>query len=150
MATKKLEVPANSPLPLVVKTVVPRTYVLEMAGIKRRNLPRMVKPIDIPINGIVHGEILDIVDSPVSTIKGKLLRMKNETSEFLFPLTGVLRQALGDEPQKEVGQYLFAVRQPDGMSAKYKKQMFVFDVFTASKKDAEKILVKLAEPNQAN
>lgn len=117
----------------------------------RRNMPRMVKPGDVPIGAVVSGEIIAIVDSPVSTIKGKLLHLKHESgAEFVFPCTGVIRQALApgrydgkDEAEndkkltqaleKEIGKNFYAKRQPDGTSTKFKKSMFVFDVFTTAK-----------------
>lgn len=110
---------------------------------ERRNLPQMVKPGEVPLDGIVSGEILKIVDSPVSTVKGKLLWLRHESgSEFLFPCTGTIRAALasgipaenGKELQaaleKEIGKIFIAKRMPSKTSAKYKKEMFMFDVYT--------------------
>ena len=110
---------------------------------KRRNLPQMVKPGDVPIGAVVSGEVMAIVESPVSTIKGKLLHLKHASGqEFLFPCTGVIRNALapGKEAgaelnkalEKEVGKLFFAQRQP-GKPSKYKKEMFMFDVYTSDK-----------------
>lgn len=115
-------------------------------NLKRRNLPQMVKPDEIPVGGAIVGEIMEIVDSPVATIKGKLLWMKHDSGrEFLFPCTGVIRSALApgikdDDSkglrtalEKEIGKMLVAKRMPDKESGKFKKRMFVFDVYTAEK-----------------
>lgn len=113
--------------------------------LQRRNLPRMVRPNDVPIGAIVSGEILAIVDSPVSTIKGKLLHLKHHTGqEFLMPCTGVIRQALAPGREKdeaalkktlegEVGKLFYAKRLDNATSSKYKKDMFMFDVYTSKK-----------------
>lgn len=111
--------------------------------VKRRNMPQLIVPDTIPVGGIVSGTIMDIVDSPVSTVKGKLLHLKHESGvEFTFPCTGVIRNALapgksGPELEaalkKEIGKVLYAQRQPDKTSAKYKKTMFMFDVYTSDK-----------------
>ncbi len=109
----------------------------------RRNMPAMVKPGDVPLGGVVSGEILKVVDSPVTTVKGKLLWIRHSSGqEFLFPVTGVIRNALApglsdDEKgkhltialQKEVGNLIVAKR-TESKPSKYKKEMFMFDVFT--------------------
>lgn len=117
-----------------------------LKNVKRRNLPQMVKPDEVPEGSAVTGEIIAIVDSPVSTIKGKLLHLKHATGrEFLFPCTGVIRSALApgikdDEGEKlkkalqaDIGKIFVAQRMPDKVSGKFKKKMFVFDVYTADK-----------------
>jgi len=93
--------------------------------------------------GIISGEILKIVPSPVSTIKGKLLWLRHESGkEFLFPCTGVIRSALapglrGEDDSKELQSVLekevgkqFFVRRTGSRPSKYKKEMFMFDVYT--------------------
>jgi hypothetical protein len=112
-----------------------------MEKAERRNMPQMIKPGEVPLGGIVSGEIVKIVDSPVSTVKGKLLWLRHDNgTEFLFPCTGVVRNALapGMEPgkelqaalEKEIGKTFIAKRLPSKTSAKYKKEMYMFDVFT--------------------
>lgn len=114
-----------------------------MEKAERRNLPQMVKPGEVPEGGVVSGEIVKVVDSPVSTVKGKLLWLRHlETGhEFLFPCTGVVRNALAPgveadskELQKalesEIGKVFLARRLPSKTSGKYKKEMFMFDVYT--------------------
>lgn len=122
----------------------------DMAGklnkLERRNLPPMFKPGDVPIGGLVSGKIVKFVNSPVSTIKGKLIWLEHETGkEFTFPCTGVIRSALapgvtanGDALdkalEKEVGKMFYALRLDDSVSFKYDKagkKMFVFDVRTS-------------------
>jgi len=111
--------------------------------LERRNMPAMVKPGDVPMDGVVSGEIMKIVESPVTTIKGKLLWLRHESGqEFTFPCTGVIRNALapgvdGEKLDKalqaEVGKMFYAKRAPDRQNTKYKKAMFMFDVFTSAK-----------------
>lgn len=113
---------------------------VDLSKFKRRNMPQMVKPGDVPIGGVITAEIMDIVDSPVSTVKGKLLWLKTASGqEFTFPCTGVIRNALapgkdGAELEKTlktfIGKTLVAKRNQDKTSQKYKKSMFMFDVFT--------------------
>lgn len=116
---------------------------VNLANLKRLNLPRMIKPADVPVDGIVSGEIMAVVNSPVSTVKGYLLHLKHETGEqFLFPCTGVIRQALAPGREKDdvalkgllekfVGKTIYAKRLESSYNEKYKKDMFQFDVFTS-------------------
>jgi hypothetical protein len=118
--------------------------------LKRRNIPRMVKPDQVPIGATISGRIKQIVNSPTSEVKGKLLWLVNDSgTEFTFPVTGVIRSALApgikndDEKltehlEKELGKMFYARRQPDGEDLKHGvqpdgrgKKMFVFDVFTS-------------------
>jgi hypothetical protein len=121
---------------------------------KRRNAPTLIKPGIVPMGGVVHGWIEKIVPSMVNTIKGKLIWLRQGEAkpkpgdlEFLFPLTGVIRQALmGPVPaddddkadsivkngaEKEIGKYFIAKRIADGQSKRFPgKPMYMFDVFT--------------------
>lgn len=107
---------------------------------ERRNAPKMYKPDDVPVGGVVSGEIIRFIQSPVSTVKGKLIWLKLlDGTEITFPLTGVIRVALNEDPDKEIGKILIIKRAPDGASAKYKNKMFVFDVFTIEKKEFLKL-----------
>lgn len=109
----------------------------------RRNAPPMVKPGDVPVGQTITGTIVSVLDSPVSTVKGKLLWLRHESgTEYTFPCTGVIRNALcpgvksedGKELtaalEKFVGKGFAAKRLPDKQSSKFKKNMFMFDVFT--------------------
>ncbi len=112
------------------------------ATVNRRNLPRILKPASVPVEGCVSGKIKAIVDSPSSTVKGFLLHLEHETGEeYLFPCTGTIRQALAPgrekdskelkaQLEKEIGKTLVAVRKESIHSDKYDKDMFVFDVYT--------------------
>lgn len=113
---------------------------VDMSKMKRRNMPQMVKAGDVPVDAVITAEIVDVVDSPVSTVKGKLLWLRAPNGqEFTFPCTGVIRNALApgkdDKEVKDVleklkGKTLVLKRTPDKQSAKFKKNMFMFDVFT--------------------
>jgi hypothetical protein len=122
----------------------------KLEKLKRRNIPRMIKPDQVPIGSVVSGKIHAIVNSPTSEVKGKLLWLVNESgTEFTFPVTGVIRSALApgikndDDKltahlEKELGKTFYARRQPDGEDLKHGtepdgkgKKMFVFDVFTS-------------------
>lgn len=117
---------------------------LDTTKLVRRNIPMMIKPDSVPIGGAVTGEIIAIVKSPVSTVKGMLIWIKHESgTEFTFPCTGVIRNALcpgvtGEKEveaalNKEVGKKFVALRQENKPNDKYKKDMFMFDVFTTAK-----------------
>lgn len=122
----------------------------KLEKLKRRNIPRMVKPDQVPIGSTISGVIKSIVNSPTTEVKGKLLWLVNESgTEFTFPVTGVIRAALApgfkndDEKltahlEKEVGKTFYARRAEDGIDLKHGtdaegrgKKMFVFDVFTS-------------------
>lgn len=112
---------------------------VDLSRFKRRNMPQMVKPGDVPVGAVITATIVDVVDSPVSTIKGKLLWLETNGQEFTFPLTGVIRNALvqgkADKEAEEaikklIGKTIVLKRSPDRTSSKYKKSMFMFDVYT--------------------
>jgi len=129
---------------------------IDATKLVRRNMPQMIKPGDVPLGAIVSGEIIRICQSPVSTVKGKLLWLKHESgTEFTFPCTGVIRNALipgikgpTDEMkdaerdaaektmtaalEKEIGKTFYAKRL-ESKPSKYKKEMFMFDVYTSNK-----------------
>lgn len=138
---------SSAPSPAMLALFQPSNEsVQRMESLERRNMPAMYKPGDVPVGGVVSGEIIKIVDSPVSTVKGKLIWLRNDSGiEFTFPATGVIRNALapgvkddGDKLtevlEKEIGKMFYAKRLPDKQSTKYKKPMFMFDVFTGPKK----------------
>jgi translation elongation factor EF-G len=118
----------------------PKNINLEKA--ERRNLPRMIKPGNVPVGGVVSGVIVAIVNSPATTVKGFCIHLRHESGEeFLFPCTGVIRQALApgrekdsqalkDTLEKEVGKTLVATRKDSEFNEKYKKDQFMFDVYT--------------------
>lgn len=136
---------ADFPTPIspALFDIVKRDYVLSpVAGRKmeRRNLPMLVLPKDVPVGGAVEAEIIKIVESPgIKKDKGEKVQrcmwLKHETGkEFLFPITGVIGAALSEAPEDEIGKIITIVRTPDRMSGKYKKPMFVFEVYTSVKK----------------
>lgn len=118
---------------------------IEQLKLERRNLPQMIKPSEVPVGGAIMGEIIKIVDSPVTTVKGKLLWLKHESDqEFLFPCTGVIRSALapGIERdseklqtvlEKEIGKIFIAKAQGTKPSKQGGRDMFMFDVYTTAK-----------------
>lgn len=124
----------------------------------RRNMPKLLKPDQVPIwtpdnPVILQGKIVKFLPSPKSTIKGVLIWLELPTGqEITFPCTGVVRQALapsvkrganGEPPdstellktlESEVGKTLFLKRMPDEASKEFGgKAMFVFDVYTSDK-----------------
>lgn len=117
---------------------------LSKLKLKRRGMPTLIKPDQIPVNSVVTAEIVEILPSPVSTVKGFLAHLKSDNgTEFTFPITGVIRNALApgvrDNEKElkaaldaEVGKILVLKRLANKPS-KFKKEMFVFDVFTAEK-----------------
>lgn len=133
-ANNKLELAENSKI-----QVFRPAAEIDFSQFKRQNMPAMVKPGDVAVGGVIRSKILGVVDSPVSTVKGKLLHLQTpEGTEFTFPATGVICNALApgkkdDELQaaleKHVNKTLILVRTPDKMSGKYKKSMYMFDVY---------------------
>ena len=108
---------------------------------KRLNLPRLIKGGDMPIGAALSGEIIAVIENftgKADMKNSQVLHLKTESgNEILFPLTGVIKKALSMkdgkpcEPTDYIGETIHIVRQPDGMSGKYKKAMFVFDVYIA-------------------
>jgi hypothetical protein len=115
------------------------TGVTAPAGAKRLNMPRLVKGGDVPIGATVSGEVVGVVENFTGKKEmdgSKVLHMKAASgAEFLFPLTGVVKKALASKNGKPcdasayIGSTLYITRQADGVSGKYKKSMFMFDVF---------------------
>lgn len=143
-----------------------------MESMKRRNLPQLIKAVDgdkenIPVGGRVTGIVVDVVKSPVSTIKGSLLWLHLVTEstdgngeivlaktgiEICFPATGVIRSALapGIEGEvnalKEMAKYkgfLFAAQRLENKVNKtYGKEMTMWDVRLSDKEMALALGVK--------
>lgn len=128
---------------MVLSLTVPADQMPAESKLQRRNMPAMIKPADVPVGAMISGKIIAIVDSPVSTIKGKLLHLQHQSGqEFTFPCTGVIRNALAPGKkekeldaalEKEIGKTIYAKRLPNKTSQQYKKDMFMFDVFTSDK-----------------
>lgn len=119
--------------------------VKSLAKLKRRGMPTMVKPESVPVNSVIQGEIVAILNSPKKSIKGNLMHIRHASgTEFTFPITGSIRQALAPgltekdnsvellaKLNEEVGKTIVLKRLPSAMNAEYKKEMFIFDVFTS-------------------
>lgn len=113
----------------------------------RKTLPMMIKPKDCPIDGVLQGKIVKSIDSPVTTIKGKLLWLELDGGrEVLFPCTGVIRSALAPDTDadskkelqaaldKHIGKILTLQRLPNGQTKKgaaegQTRDMYLFDVY---------------------
>lgn len=119
---------------------------ITLSNSQRLNMPAMLKPKDFPIDAVLQGEIVKIVDSPVTTVKGKLLWLRLAGGkEITFPCTGVVRSALApgveaDDKKalqaaldKHVGKVLSLKRGIDGSSTKYNRSVFMFEVFLSDK-----------------
>lgn len=130
-----------------------------MDTLVRKNMPQMIKAVDggkenIPVGGVISGVLVDVVKSPVSTIKGSLLWLhlvkfddggnpEKTGVEITFPATGVIRSALApgqegeDAARKEMlklkGHLFVAQRMPNKMNSKYKKEMTTWDVRVSEK-----------------
>lgn len=113
----------------------------------RKTLPMMIKPKYCPIGGVLQGKIVKSIDSPVTTIKGKLLWLELDGGrEVLFPCTGVIRTALAPDVEaeskkelqtaldKHIGKILTLERLPNGQTKKgaeegQTRDMYLFDVY---------------------
>lgn len=135
----------SEPSPAMLALFAANAERVDKLKLERRNLPQMIKPSEVPVGGAIIGEIVKIVDSPVTTVKGKLLWLRHENgTEFLFPCTGTIRSALapGIERdseklqtvlEKEIGKIFVAKAQGTKPSKQGGRDMFVFDVFTSAK-----------------
>jgi hypothetical protein len=121
-----------------------RSYVVKempsAAKARKLNLPPLVRMKDVPIGTIISGKVKAVIENFTgkSELKGShvlhLTAPDNET-EFLFPATGVLRQALTRDSEGNkveiksfIGKTLFIKRTDNQMNDKYKKEMFMFDI----------------------
>lgn len=141
LAQKRDEEKRDEGMKAIQQLFAPREDLLaKISKMKRLNLPPMYKPDQIPVGGILSGEIVKFVDSPVTTIKGKLIWLKLANGqEITFPLTGVIRQTIA--PAKEdsaeydkllkdcIGKMLICVRRENKISSTYKKEMYMWDIF---------------------
>jgi hypothetical protein len=133
---------ARGPSPEMLAMFAARTDI-NKKSLNRLNLPMMIKPTYIPVGGQICGKILGILDSPVSTIKGKLLHLDLAGKEVCFPVTGAIRSALApgikDDDiklrgvlEKYIGKYILAERGPNKPS-KFGRDLFTFEVYTSDK-----------------
>jgi hypothetical protein len=99
---------------------------------KRVSMPTFLRPDTFPIGQVLIAKVIDIVgnftgDPNLDNTRNLLLKHQSGT-EVLFPLTGVMQQALlriGDVK----GKILAIKRLPDGVSKKWKKKMFLWDIY---------------------
>lgn len=126
----------------------------EVQGFKVKNrltLPTLLTPDQMPIGSQFVAEVVNVVESPVTTVKAPIIHFRSlNGEEFTFPCTGVLRDActperIGKKREDETdsaygkrvleamqsakGKILLVRRLPDGESKEYKKRMFKFEVF---------------------
>ena len=108
------------------------------AGFVKVSRPPLVKPDQIPVNGQIQATILALCDSisqKESMQQSKLIHLKvADGTEFLFPLTGVIKQAVGgnDGISKNVGKQILIIRREDDVKEQENgevKKMFMFDVY---------------------
>jgi len=104
--TNEIEMTATFPTPEKSKSAAMSPKIASLAAmfganpddekkIKKLTLPPIVKPAEIMGGICIAGEIIDVVDSPVSTYKSKLLKFKHHSgNEFMFPATAVVKRAL--------------------------------------------------------
>lgn len=146
-------------LPSVMSALFSReTKPLDESKVERLNLPRLLKPDQVPVwtpdNPVtLQGKIHRVCPSPNSTIKGFVLWLITPSGmEVTFPVTGVVRSALApgckiDDKnaeaeerstkalatalEKHVGKILFLKRTSNQMNKNFKREMFMFDVYTA-------------------
>lgn len=110
-------------------------------GLKKLTAPPLLKLEHIPIGQAVSGVILALAPSlskRADMVNSKLIHLRHESgSEFLVPLSGTIKNAVGGEKGVEdrIGKRLVLVRQPDGETTKYggKKKMFMIDVYCEEK-----------------
>lgn len=140
------DIATRGPSPAMLALFSPAGSLATIKKSDRLNFPVMLKPADFPLDAVLQGEIVKIVDSPVTTIKGKLLWLKLAgDKEITFPCTGVVRSALApgidaDDKKglqaaldKHIGKVLTLKRSLDGRSKKYDRNVFMFDVFLSDK-----------------
>jgi hypothetical protein len=159
----------NRPSNAMIALFQQRSAETALEGLTRKNMPQMIKAVDngvenIPVGGLVTGVIVDVVKSPVSTIKGSLLwlhlvkqgesgKWEKTGLEITFPATGVIRAALapgvdGEEnARKEMlklrGHLFAAQRMPNKVNKNYNKEMTTWDVRTSPKPVADELEVKI-------
>ena len=108
-------------------------------NLKKLTLPPMIKPETVPMGSVVSGVIVGLaasISGRADMRESKLIHLRHASGEeFLFPLTGVIKRAIGgnDGVTKNIGKQLFLKRTADGETEKYggKKKVYMFDVYLA-------------------
>ena len=100
---------------------------------QRLTLPVFLKPSDFPIGAVLIARVVRIVDDftgreDMKNAKSLWLKEPRTSQEFLFPITGVIENALADIGDP-VGKVIAIKRQADSVSKKFSHRMFMFDVF---------------------
>ena len=147
MATKSKNEKAIEPVKLEIVPAVPAPGQIDLTKtiygmvlakptegkkIKRLTLPPLLKPGEIPVGQTVSGKLHAVVKNFTGRDdmrESKCLHLIHESgTEFMLPYTGAIKRAI-PEIEKAVGESYFFKRLPDGMSAKYKKPQFIFEVW---------------------
>lgn len=96
-------------------------------------LPEFIAPKDFPIGAVLRATVLRIVDNftkqkEMEDTKSFWMRHEASKREFLFPITGVIGNALSEVPNI-IGKTIVLTRKADRKSKKYGNNMFDFDVY---------------------
>jgi hypothetical protein len=141
---KKLELVPASGLASMTQLFTPSDVSELPKNAKKLTLPPLVKPDQMPVGTILSAVIVGIAPSisPREDMRGsKLIHLRHDSgTEFLFPLTGTIKKALGGEKgivENYIGKRLVIQRQADGETRKYcapgepAKKVFMFDIYLA-------------------
>ena len=148
MAKAKIETPSKlSLVPASGLATMSALFTADVSQLpknaKKLTLPPMIKPDQVPIGSILSAVIVGLAlsISPREDMRGsKLIHLRHDSgTEFLFPLTGVIKKAMGGDKgvTDNAGKRLVIQRQPDGETTKYTakgeapKKVFMFDVYLA-------------------
>ena len=108
------------------------------ANAKKVSSARLVKPSDVPVGAGFRAKITGFkknITGQENMREAICMALTHANGDdFLFPVSGVIRKSLvnsdGKLDEKSLtGKEIIIKRQPDGMSGKYKKTMFMFDVY---------------------
>lgn len=122
-----------------VSLFAPADNVLIPKGAKKLTLPPMIKPEQVPVGSVISGEIIALANSisgRADMRESKLIHLRHESgTEFLFPLTGTIKKAVGGNEgvENNIGKKLIIQRNADSTTEKYGgvKKVFMFDVYLA-------------------
>jgi hypothetical protein len=136
-AVKKLELVPGTATELELFS--PAGNIAIPKGAKKLTLPPMVKPEQVPVGSVISGVIVALANSisgRADMRESKLIHLRHESgSEFLFPLTGTIKKAVGGNEGVEanIGKTLIIHRNADSTTEKYGgvKKVFMFDVYLA-------------------
>lgn len=122
-------VPAVVPASAVARLFV--NNIPDGVSLKRISLPPIIKPKEWPLDAVLTGRLVRVLESPNPTFKSQLLCMTApDGTEFCLPAVAAIAKALGNAADY-IGKTLVIKKTGMKTSEQHKRNFPTFDIFVS-------------------